>query len=79
MFLSKNNPQSPPLKYGAITKEDLLNMGAGQIAYIKESQHDDKTVYQVYLANGTLMREEENYRQARNELRDQNIMCATIH
>lgn len=79
MFLSKNNPQSPPLEYGAISKKDLLNMGGDHVAYIKKALHDDKTVFQVYLANGTLISEEEDYTQARDELREHNILCATVH
>lgn len=79
MFLSKNKPDGAPLKYGAISKEDLLNMGAENIAYIRPADFGDEKKFLVYQANGTLISEQADYQTAREELRAHNVYCATLH
>ena len=77
MFLQKNNPKAPPLEFGAVSKEDLLNMGAQSIAYIKSSDGGDG--FKVYAANGVLLEVQPDMKDAFNEIRAKNMVCATVH
>ena len=76
MFLRKNDPKSPPLEFGAISEEDLLNMGADSIAYIRE---DGDNGVKIYGANGRLIDQEDTAQDARYEIRSKNMMCVTLH
>lgn len=76
MFLQKNNPKAPPLEFGAISKEDLLNMCANSVAYIRK---DADNHIRIYAANGTLINEEDSVSDAQHEIRSKNMMCATLH
>lgn len=75
MFLQKNDPQSPPLEFGAISKEDLLNIGANSMAYIRKGTDD---TIRVYAANGLLIDEETSVKDAEYELRSKNLICVTL-
>ena len=76
MYLQKNNPKAPPLEFGAISKEDLLNMGANSMAYIRQS--DDNSI-RIYAANGLLIDEETSLKDAEYEIRSKNLTCVTLH
>tara|TARA_B100001971_G_C18067724_1_gene471367 strand:+ start:426 stop:671 length:246 start_codon:yes stop_codon:yes gene_type:complete len=80
MFLRKKDFNSTPLKFGAISKEDLLRMGAESIAYIKKSEFGEgEEKFSIYSANGDLIAEDyEDFESAVSELKSHNIYCATV-
>ena len=75
MFLQKNNPMAPPLEYGAVSKEDLLKIGADSICYIKPG---DTGEFRIYSANGRLLEREPTLKEAQNEVRTKNLTCVTL-
>ncbi len=75
MFLQKNNPKAPPLEFGAISKEDLLNMGADSIAYIRPGENGIR----IYAANGALIDEGASLKDAHIEIQSKNMTCVTLH
>ena len=76
MFLQKNNPSAPPLEYGAISKEDLLQIGADSICYLKPGTDDGVSIYN---ASGVLLMREESVKDARHSIRGKQLSCVTLH
>ncbi len=76
MFLRKKDYSLPHLTFGVISKEDLLNMGADQVAYMKE---DTEGGVEIYAGNGTLIGEESDLDAAITTLKSHNIFKATLH
>ena len=76
MFLQKNNPLAPPLEFGAISKEDLLNIGTDSICYMKSGHAGE---VRIYGANGLLLDQESNISDAQSEVRSKNLTCVTLH
>lgn len=80
MFLRKKDFEMPPLKFGAISKEGLLRMGAESIAYIRKSKFSETgDKYAIYSASGDLIGDDyDNFEAAASELKSNNIHCATL-
>jgi len=75
MFLQKNDPTSPPLEFGAVSKEDLLKIGTDSMCYYKVGPGG---MVRVYSANGVLIDEESSVDDAKHEMRGKNLICVTL-